>query len=113
MTRQSTLAPEAQGVHGSKFAMEDGLRAAGAHILTHSRAIGISDAGVRYLDQNGDAHTIPCDTVLVTGGMKPVQELALELAPLAPEFYMAGDCIKVGDLVAANRSAFAAASQIN
>lgn len=112
MTRKGTLAPEAQGVHGSKFAMEQGLRKGGAKILKRCSAAKIDDEGVHYVDAQGQNHVIPCDTVLVTGGMTPKTDHVEEFAQLAKEFYMAGDCIKVGDMVSVNRSAFAAASRI-
>ena len=112
MTRGHVLAPEAQGVHGSKFAMEKGLLQAGAKLLFRSTATKISDQGVHYTDAQGAEHVIPCDTVLVTGGMQPKLDNVEQFAMLAREFYMAGDCVKVGDMVAVNRSAFAAASRL-
>ena len=65
-----------------------------------------------YADKDGTLHTIPADSVVVSGGSLPLQSEALRYSDCAPEFKLLGDCNIPANMQAAIRSGFAAASLI-
>ena len=73
---------------------------------------GVTPEGVRYLDAAGAEQFLPADTVVVSTGMTPLREQALDFYGSAGRFYLIGDCKKPGTVQSAMRDAFAAASQI-
>lgn len=56
--------------------------------------------------------TLPFDSLVVSDGRKSSTEKAEQFRGLAKEYYVIGDCVKPGDIKAANASAYAAAMQI-
>ena len=67
---------------------------------------------VTYEDRKGLTHTITGDSVVVCGGMQPLQTQAMAFAASAPQFFAIGDCNQVGNIHTCTRSAFSAAMQI-
>ena len=61
--------------------------------------------------KDGD-YTIPCDSVVVCGGVSPEQSAGLQYSGCARQFFLIGDCDKPGRVYQATRAAYAAASQI-
>ena len=54
---------------------------------------GITPKGVQ-VDAGKDARSYPGETVVLTAGATPVNDLADEIRGLAPEFYAIGDCVR-------------------
>lgn len=110
VTRQSRLAPSAQRVHY-------GLPALGYHGLRQKLScttVKVEDGQITYVNYKGTEKTLPCDSVVISGGMNPRYEQALSYYNCAPEFYIAGDCAGNGDgsIQKALRSAYGVACQI-
>ena len=55
---------------------------------------------------------VECDSILVSGGVSPNRDLAIEFHGIAPEFYMIGDCKEAGNLRSAIFDAYAVTQQI-
>ena len=81
----------------------------GIHPVFRAQTEKIGPHAVTYT-QDGAAHTVEADTVLVSGGFRPYAQEALRYAECTTEFYMAGDdradcdCLMLG-----NRSAYSRA----
>jgi len=67
---------------------------------------------VTYKDKDGNEKTVACDSVVISGGMRPRQDEALKFYGTADRVVMIGDCRDPGNIQKAMRSAFAAASLI-
>ncbi len=67
---------------------------------------------VCYTDRDGNAASIKCDSIVVSAGMKPLTDEALEFYGITEEFYMLGDCKKPATVQQATRQAYAIASRI-
>lgn len=57
----------------------------------------------------GESRLFEADTVVYAIGQAPLQDDAMQLASLAPEFHMLGDCLAPKNILAANQSAFSIA----
>ncbi len=82
------------------------------HYVLNASAKEIGDQGVTYTDQNGEEHTIPADTVVLSVGMRAKSDEALGFYGTAPHFYMIGDCVKPGTVQTGTRNAYATAMGI-
>ena len=67
---------------------------------------------VCYTDPKGNPASVKCDSIVVSAGMTPLKEEALEFYGIAEEFYMLGDCKKPATVQQATRQAYAIASRI-
>ena len=112
LSRQKRLAPDTNPIHYREM-MDDYIkeRPAFSYVLQASTT-KIGDGFVAYTDADGNEHTVECDSVVISGGVRPLQDEALRYAGTANKFFMAGDCTKPGNVHDCNREAFAAASQI-
>ncbi|MBO4886728.1 MAG: FAD-dependent oxidoreductase [Firmicutes bacterium] len=75
-------------------------------ILLNATCTGIGEEGVTYRDQAGKEHKIAAGTVLLAAGMRPDVSGAEKYMNCGKQFYMIGDCSRLGDLQTAIRSAF-------
>ena len=82
------------------------------HSVVNARCTKVADGCVWYLDQDQAEHAIPADTVVVSAGMTPLQQEAMDFYGTAPHVYMIGDCVKPATVQQAMRQAYAAASEI-
>ena len=83
--------------------------------VTHIReasTVKLEPGKVYYVDKYGNEGTVECDSILVSGGVKPNRDGAIGFHGIAPEFYMIGDCKEAGNLRNAIFDAYAAAQQI-
>ena len=83
--------------------------------VTHIReasTVKLEPGKVYYVDKYGNEGTVECDSILVSGGVKPNWDAAIGFHGIAPEFYMIGDCKEAGNLRNAIFDAYAAAQQI-
>lgn len=80
-------------------------------ILASTRALEITDGGVRVAGHDGE-RTIAADTVVYAVGQKPLHAEAQALASCSPEFYAIGDCVTPRNIFAATQAAWAIARDI-
>lgn len=78
-------------------------------IVTQARCTGITSEGVTYVDGDGNEQTIACDTVVLSAGMRPRQELAESFRGTAPFFTVIGDAAKPSNVRNATRTGYDAA----
>lgn len=82
------------------------------HGIVHATATAATPTSVTYLDQDGVSHRLEADSVVICGGMKAQRDEALAFYGAAPRFFMTGDCEKVANLQAGNRSAMGKVAQL-
>jgi NADPH-dependent glutamate synthase beta subunit-like oxidoreductase len=83
------------------------------HGVINATTVEVGDGYVKYVDGQGAEQTIPCDEVVISGGVCKNIQPALALSKAAPDFYMIGDCSDHGgDLRKGYRQAWAVASTI-
>lgn len=82
------------------------------HAIVNATTTAVTPTAVTYTDKTGRSHTIEADSVVICGGMKAQRDAALTFYGTAPRFYMTGDCEKVANLQAGNRSAMGKVAQI-
>lgn len=80
--------------------------------IVHASTTAVTPTSVTYLDQNGVSHRLEADSVVICGGMKAQRDEALAFYGSAPRFFMTGDCEKVANLQAGNRSAMGKVAQL-
>jgi 2,4-dienoyl-CoA reductase (NADPH2) len=88
--RQVTLLQRSDKRPGASLALTTGwirrdkVQRFGVTILTHVVTRRIDDAGLHYTSADGNAGTLPFDTVIVCAGQESVRELETDLHQLAP-----------------------------
>jgi pyruvate/2-oxoglutarate dehydrogenase complex dihydrolipoamide dehydrogenase (E3) component len=88
-------------------------REAGVVVKTGLRAAEITGDGLLATDRGGAAVALPCDTVVLSMGVRPRVDLARSLAGIAAEVVVLGDCAaKSGNITSAVRDGFYAAMNI-
>ncbi len=112
LSRKEVLAYDATPVHYRETMVDKWRALDQLHQVKRATTTYIGKDFVRYVDAEGAEHTVECDDVVALGGMRGLQDEALQFADCADQFFMIGDCNKVGSIRTCNRSAFAAASQI-
>ncbi len=80
--------------------------------ITGGRCTGITAEGVAYMDADGAARKIPCDSVVMAAGMRPRQADATALYSPAYRLYTVGDCDRAANVQKAVRAAFSTAISI-
>lgn len=80
--------------------------------IVHASTTAVTPTSVTYLDQDGVSHRLEADSVVICGGMKAQRDEALAFYGSAPRFFMTGDCEKVANLQAGNRSAMGRVAQL-
>lgn len=80
--------------------------------LTNATCTAITEHSVTYRDKDGVEHTIDCDSVVLSAGMKAKTQEALEYGKAGGMFRMVGDCQKPASLQQAVRTGWTAAKTI-
>lgn len=109
LTRRGKIAHNAQGVHYREIFEEKWQSVDTFGYKTKATAMAIGDGYVNYVDVKGGEHSIEADSIVLCGGMSPVQEMALEFAAMTDHFRMIGDCRAVGDVRTCMKNAYTAA----
>jgi len=91
-----------------KRAVEDMILQKNIPIHFNTKAVEITDNGVRCAGPEGEA-LYAADTVILAVGMKPLQEEALSFYRCAPAFHMIGECRKTANILFATSTAYTAA----
>ena len=79
---------------------------------TEARCTEIGPDSVTYLDKDGQAHTLPADTVVVSVGMKSHLAEAEQYRYVADTYFNIGDSLKPADVCSATMLAYDAILQI-
>lgn len=93
-----------------RMALEKGVRIIGGLKLKE-----VSESGVTALDQEGKEIELPCDSVVISVGVRPRSSAAGKFLDICPETYVVGDCAdgnKNGNIATAVRDGFFAAMNI-
>jgi 2-enoate reductase len=71
-------------------------------VLTEANTQKITERGVDFIDQSGEAKTMPADTVVIAVGLKVADEAFVEiLEDNLPETHVIGDCVKPRKILSA------------
>ncbi len=106
------LAAEATKIHYHEIFTAYWEKHKNCHALLNVKVVEIKDGEVLYSDAGGIIKSISCDNVVVSAGMKPLKDEALDFYGIAAEFYMLADCRKPATVQEAMRSAFSVAHRI-
>lgn len=111
LTRQKRVAPDAHNVHYREIMEEYWKVDRNLHIVTRAKTKEIGLDHVTY-EKRGELVTVPCDSVVIAGGMASCQEAIAGFAALTPHVHVIGDCKAVGDIRNAVRDGYAAACRL-
>ena len=111
LTRQEGLAMDATPIHYRETIQEFYAELPDFDFIPGASATGIGDGWVEYRDRNGEIHRIACDSVVALGGMEAHQREAMALYGCARDFYMIGDCRRVGNIHTGARDAYSVTHQ--
>jgi 2,4-dienoyl-CoA reductase-like NADH-dependent reductase (Old Yellow Enzyme family)/thioredoxin reductase len=112
LTRQGRLASDATPIHYIEMVRHAWEQLEGFSYITSATTTKIALGRVTYRDASGDEKSIEADDIVVSGGMKPLYDEALEFYGAADRFFLIGDCAEVGSVQTSIRTAFGAASQL-
>ncbi len=103
------------GTGGAKMnilALREMMELRGVEILPETRLEAVTDRGIT-VTRNGEAMEMPCDTLVLSLGVRARTELARSFADCAPEVVYLGDCnTRQGTIFNATRTAYDAAMAI-
>ena len=111
LTRQKRVAQDAHDVHYREILEEYWKADRNLHIITRAKTKEIGADHVTY-EKRGELVTVPCDSVVISGGMASRQEAITGFAALTPHVHVVGDCKAVGDIRNAIRDGYTAASRL-
>ena len=100
------LAPESTAIHYYSMFREAWQALPTFHSVVRATVTSVEDDCVKYKDADGVEHAIPCDSVVISLGMKPLTDEALSFYNCADRFALIGDCKKPGTIVEAMRTAY-------
>ena len=81
-------------------------------VITGAKCTAITDTGVVYVDKEGAEHTVPCENVVLSAGMRPRQDLSESFRDCAPFFVSIGDCRQAANVRNATRTGYDAAMRL-
>ncbi len=81
-------------------------------VITGAKCTAITDTGVVYVDKEGAEHTVPCENVVLSAGMRPRQDLSESFRDCAPFFVSIGDCRKATNVRNATRTGYDTAMRL-
>ncbi len=103
------------GTGGAKMnilALREMMELRGVEILPETRLEAVTDRGIT-VTRNGETMEMPCDTLVLSLGVRARTELARSFADCAPEVVYLGDCnTRQGTIFNATRTAYDAAMAI-
>ena len=112
LTRQDRLATDATPIHYIEAFSEAWEALEGFGYITNAKTTSVTPNSVTYTDAEGKEQTIECDSVVVCGGVRPLQDEAMAFGGLTPRFTVIGDARKVGNVHECTRQAYAAAMDL-
>ena len=78
----------------NRWVLIDRLNEYGVRVETGAKTEEITESGVWITWPSGIREFFEADTVVLAAGMRPVNELSLELEGKVPELYRVGDCVQ-------------------
>ena len=93
------------------LALNNEIAKYGIDMLFNTKAIEVTQTGVKCMDSGGEL-TLNADTVIYATGQRPLWEDAELLSMSARDYYMIGDCISPKNIMNATSMAFTAARNI-
>lgn len=112
LTRQRMLAHDAQPVHFRENFVHDWESRENFHYFTEVNTTEIGEGYVKFVDKEGNEHTLECDDVVACGGLIPRSELALEFAAVTNTFRIIGDARSPKNVRTAMKNAYTVASML-
>lgn len=112
LTRQRMLAHDAQPVHFRENFEHDWKSRENFHYFTEVSTTEIGDGYVKFVDKDGNEHTLECDNVVACGGLVSRNELALEFAAVTDTFRVIGDARSPKNVRTAMKNAYTVASML-
>ena len=112
LSRQRKFAAEADRVHYYSMFAEAWAKMPNLTAIKRATTTAVALGSVTYTDKKGESHTIPCDSIVACGGMKPAHDEALGFADVVDTFIIIGDNECTGNVQSATRAAYAAAMRI-
>lgn len=110
---QDKLAPEAVPIHFYSLFRREWEAQPNFSFELNARCSSIVDRkSVVYADKDGTEHTVNGDTVLVAAGMKGRLDESIALNGMCSKTYMIGDCVRLGSIQTAMRTAFGIANTL-
>lgn len=109
---QDTLAPDCVPIHFRILFRQRWEATEGFHYTLKATCTGITETGVTYVDEAGEAHTISAGSVVLAAGMRAKTEEAYRFYNSAARSFVIGDCNQVGSVQQCMRSGYATARQI-
>ena len=106
------LAPESTAIHYYSMFKDAWEKLPGFHSVVKATVTTVEDDRVTYLDAEGVEHAIPCDSVVISLGMRAKTDEALAFSSTADRFAIIGDCKKPATVQQAMRQAYAVAHSI-
>jgi 2,4-dienoyl-CoA reductase-like NADH-dependent reductase (Old Yellow Enzyme family)/thioredoxin reductase len=104
------------GSGGSKMniiALHNMLEEEGVQTIDQTKMEGITKVGIEVHNANGEKYELPCDTLVLSLGVRPRKDLAKTFKDCATDVILVGDCCtEQGTLFNATRTAFDAAMTI-
>ena len=107
---QSALAPDASKTHRDEMLVEFGNEPNFIPVV-NAKVSAVEPKAVTY-EQDGNAITIPCDSVILAAGMRARTQLADSFMGITPEFDEIGDCVRARTVEWATKEGFYAAIRI-
>ena len=111
VTRKKRIASDANPIHYVDSLRRTCQEEKNLTICTLTNTLSIEEGMVTCCG-DADSFTIPCDSVVAAGGMRPLRQKAATFSDVAPEVHYVGDCLKPQNVAHALRTAFAATNQI-
>ncbi len=113
MTRQGMLAEDAPHAHYVVMQMDAYEAMPNFRRIRYvKRYISIDSDGVRYVDQDGQEQMIPCQMVVLSGGVDPRPADAAAFYGAGLHTHYIGDCCRPGDVHKAVTAGYGIACQI-
>ena len=112
LTRQDSLAHDARRVHYWMLLRDRWSKYPNLKPVTLASTTAVQDGKVTYRDNDGAAHEIECDSIVLSCGVRALKDEASAFYGSAGLFMTAGDCVEARNVQFCNRTALAAASKI-
>ena len=105
------LAKESAPMHYRKMFKDVWESCENFSYLVNAAVTEITEDSVIYRLPDKTSHMVPADLVILSAGMKPLEEEALRYRHCAKHFFLLGDCNAPGNVQKALRNAYMLASQ--
>ena len=112
LTRNSRLAYDATPIHYVEMVRHVWESMENFHYLTDVTTTAIAKGKVTYKGPDGVEKTLDADDIVLSGGMEPRYDAAVQFFGSADRFFIIGDCSGVGSVQTCMRTALGAVSQL-